>query len=35
MCDLKDSFRWKDLGNGKVVDVGGGRGHVSTFLAEV
>ncbi|KAG6354278.1 hypothetical protein INS49_004883 [Diaporthe citri] len=31
--ELRDSFAWASLGNGKVVDVGGGSGHISIRLA--
>lgn len=33
--ELRDSFAWASLGNGKVVDVGGGSGHISIGLARV
>lgn len=33
--ELRDSFSWESLGNGKVVDVGGGSGHISAGLARV
>ncbi|KAF2123516.1 sterigmatocystin 8-O-methyltransferase precursor [Dothidotthia symphoricarpi CBS 119687] len=31
--NLKDSYPWDKLGGGKVVDVGGGSGHMSVALA--
>ncbi|KAI0154666.1 putative O-methyltransferase [Xylariaceae sp. FL1272] len=31
--ELRDSFSWASLGSGKVVDVGGGSGHISIKLA--
>jgi len=33
--ELKEGIPWADLGNAKVVDVGGGSGHVSAVLAQV
>jgi len=33
--ELRDSFPWATLGSGKVVDVGGGSGHISIGLARV
>lgn len=35
MSDLVDSFPWASLKDGKVVDIGGGSGHISIFLAKV
>ena len=35
MSELANSFDWAALGSGKVVDVGGGSGHVSFALAQV
>ncbi|KAH9905662.1 putative O-methyltransferase [Xylariomycetidae sp. FL2044] len=32
-AELRDSFPWGSLGDGKVVDVGGGSGHISMNLA--
>jgi len=32
-AELRDRFPWSELGTNKVVDVGGGSGHVSIFLA--
>lgn len=34
-AELRDRFPWARLGKNKVVDVGGGSGHVSIFLASV
>ncbi|CAI6270194.1 unnamed protein product [Periconia digitata] len=31
---LRDSYPWADLGDATVVDVGGGSGHVSLYLAQ-
>ncbi|KAI0483731.1 putative O-methyltransferase [Xylaria cf. heliscus] len=31
--ELRDRFPWAQLGNKKVVDVGGGSGHISIYLA--
>lgn len=33
--DLQNSYPWTKFQGGTVVDVGGGTGHVSRFLAEV
>jgi len=33
--ELRDGFPWASLGSGKVVDVGGGSGHISIKLARV
>ena len=33
--ELRDQYSWAALGSAKVVDVGGGNGHVSRGLAEV
>ncbi|KAF2265024.1 sterigmatocystin 8-O-methyltransferase precursor [Lojkania enalia] len=33
VSELLNGYPWKDLGDGKVVDVGGGNGHVSMALA--
>lgn len=35
MTSLCESYDWNSLGNGTLVDVGGGVGHVSIFLAKV
>ncbi|CAG8117134.1 unnamed protein product [Penicillium olsonii] len=32
-AELRNRFPWADLANKKVVDVGGGSGHISIFLA--
>ncbi|KAI1817385.1 putative O-methyltransferase [Poronia punctata] len=32
--ELRDNFAWASLGDGKVVDVGGGSGHISIGLAK-
>ncbi|MCJ1377214.1 hypothetical protein MMC17_000306 [Xylographa soralifera] len=32
--ELRDGYPWASLGDGKVVDVGGGSGHVSIYLAK-
>lgn len=32
---LKESFPWQDVSKGKVIDVGGGSGHMSVSLARV
>lgn len=33
--ELRDGFPWASLGSGKVVDIGGGSGHISNELARV
>ena len=33
--ELRDGFPWQRFNNGKIVDVGGGSGHVSIYLAKV
>jgi ubiquinone/menaquinone biosynthesis C-methylase UbiE len=33
ISELRNEFPWETLGGGKVVDVGGGSGHVSIYLA--
>lgn len=33
--ELRDSFPWASLGSGKIVDIGGGSGHISMGLAKV
>lgn len=35
ISELRDKFDWPSLRNGKVVDIGGGSGHVSIELARV
>ncbi|KAI9777149.1 MAG: hypothetical protein M1816_004906 [Peltula sp. TS41687] len=35
LSDLRDAFPWVSLKNGKVVDIGGGSGHISVALAQV
>lgn len=35
ISELRDKFDWPSFGKGKVVDVGGGSGHVSIALARV
>jgi methylase of polypeptide subunit release factors len=35
ISELRDTFPWELLGNGKVVDIGGGSGHISIELARV
>jgi 2-polyprenyl-3-methyl-5-hydroxy-6-metoxy-1,4-benzoquinol methylase len=35
ISELRDGFPWESLERGKVVDVGGGSGHVSISLARV
>ena len=32
---LKESFPWDQVSKGKVIDVGGGSGHMSVSLARV
>ena len=32
--ELRDGYPWERFGNGKIVDVGGGSGHVSIYLAQ-
>ena len=31
--EVRDRFPWARLGKSKVVDVGGGSGHISIYLA--
>lgn len=33
--DLKESYAWENINEGGLVDIGGGRGHVSIALARV
>lgn len=33
--ELRDGYPWQNFGKGKIVDVGGGSGHVSIYLAKV
>lgn len=33
--ELRDGYPWQRFGKGKIVDVGGGSGHVSIYLAKV
>jgi hypothetical protein len=33
--DLKESYAWENIKEGGLVDIGGGRGHVSIALARV
>ena len=35
ISELRDKFDWATLKQGKIVDVGGGNGHVSLALAQV
>jgi hypothetical protein len=35
MDSLRDSYPWAKLGNSTIIDVAGGGGHVSMFLAKV
>jgi hypothetical protein len=35
MDSLRDSYPWAELGNSTIIDVAGGGGHVSMFLAKV
>lgn len=35
MNSLRECYDWSSLENGVLVDVGGGAGHVSIFLAKV
>ena len=35
VSELVNTFPWASLKNGKVVDIGGGRGHVAIALAKV
>ena len=35
LSELRDAFPWESLKNGKVVDIGGGSGHISIALAQV
>lgn len=35
VTELVNSFRWASLGDGTVVDIGGGSGHISIALARV
>jgi hypothetical protein len=35
VSEMRDAFRWESLGNGTVVDIGGGSGHISMALAKV
>lgn len=35
LVDLRGSYPWEQFQGGTVVDVGGGTGHVSRFLAKV
>lgn len=32
---LKESFPWDQISKGKIIDVGGGSGHMSVSLARV
>ncbi|KAL8656995.1 MAG: hypothetical protein Q9226_002366 [Calogaya cf. arnoldii] len=32
--ELRDGYPWSKFGSGKIVDVGGGSGHVSIYLAQ-
>ncbi|KAH7136181.1 S-adenosyl-L-methionine-dependent methyltransferase [Dendryphion nanum] len=34
ISELRDAFPWETLGSGKVVDIGGGSGHISIALAQ-
>jgi hypothetical protein len=35
LSELRDEYPWAALGKGKVVDIGGGSGHISLYLARV
>jgi len=35
VAELRDGYSWESLKNGKVVDLGGGTGHISIALARV
>lgn len=35
IVELRDGYPWQSLKNGKVVDIGGGTGHISIGLARV
>jgi hypothetical protein len=35
VAELRDGYPWASLKNGKVVDIGGGTGHISIALARV
>ena len=35
VTELRDGYPWESLTNGKVVDIGGGTGHISLALARV
>lgn len=35
ISELRDGYPWQSLKNGKVVDIGGGTGHISMGVARV
>jgi ubiquinone/menaquinone biosynthesis C-methylase UbiE len=35
LVDLQNCYPWDQFAGGTIVDVGGGTGHVSRFLAKV
>ena len=35
ISELRDQYPWKRFNKGKIVDVGGGSGHVSINMAKV